>query len=308
MGLKIYATTPETSTKVDLTDNVNLSTLDLDQLGQPPVNNITESGPQQHGATYVGYRLRPRVFVLGLEATGSTFQELMNQRQKLTEIFSPRDKPITVSLEWDVAGAGRGGPISTMARAIDCYFEDGLNFAWADLEGYNQKARVVLYAPNPAWYDPNPKSFSFGAGAGGTPMPIPWVFPLKVGNSTLNQSAGIDYLGTWDEYPIVIFQGPIVDPVIYNHTTGEKLDFTGTSINAGATIKVDCRYGYKTVLDNVGNWVVDKLTNDSNLATFHFSKRSYPNPVSSQAMQVTGTGITTATRVIVNYFDRYLGL
>jgi hypothetical protein len=62
--------------------------------------------------------------------------------------------------------------------------------------------------------------------------------------------------------------GPITSPVITNAITGDKLDFTGTTIVGGASYTIDCRYGQKTVVDSAGANQISKLTSDSDLSTF----------------------------------------
>ncbi len=114
----------------------------------------------------------------------------------------------------------------------------------------------------------------------------------------------IPYLGDLPEYPLISITGPIANPIVTNTTTGEKLDFSGVTLNAGTTYVIDTRYGYKTVTEGTVNRI-DKLTDDSSLATWHIA----PNPVATGGTNLIGiAGVSngTATRIQVVYFNRYM--
>jgi hypothetical protein len=120
--------------------------------------------------------------------------------------------------------------------------------------------------------------------------------PITRYNGTANVA------GSWDDYPVITIVGPINNPVITNLTTGEALDFTGATISAGDYYQIDTRYGYKTITNNAGSSVINKLTDASDLASFHL-------PPGNNAIQVSFTGGTTsASTVSMSYFNRYLGL
>jgi hypothetical protein len=90
-------------------------------------------------------------------------------------------------------------------------------------------------------------------------------------------------------------------------TTGEVLDFTGTTIGAGEWYELDLRYGYKTVLDNSGANVVSDLSSDSDLATWHLA--TDPEAAGGiNSITVTGSAVTEATSVHLVWFERYLGI
>ena len=93
--------------------------------------------------------------------------------------------------------------------------------------------------------------------------------PLGGGlTGTIDQTAVRTYEGSWDEFPTVRITGPATNAVLENVTSGDKLDFTGTAISAGTSYVLDLRYGYKTVTQDDGTNRIDKLTNDSDLATW----------------------------------------
>lgn len=285
----------------DLSDNETYILRDLQGVEMPPLRLITEQGPLQHGETVLGYRLQQRKMALAIIAAGGGVTAWADRRNLLLSLFRPSNSPLKLKRT-----------DGTRVRQIDCYcsgrmempLEPGLT------PGY-QRVAVELYAPDPTWYDPTGVSISFGLGGGGTGTPVP-VMPngtgWTVGASAINQSQPIDYLGTWDAYPIITILGPVTSPVLTNETMGDKLDFTGVTINAGDSYVIDCRYGYKTVTrQSDGANRVQDLTNDSNLATFRIG--AHPDVLNgTNSLRFAGTAINSNTQVYVQFNTRYVGV
>ena len=108
----------------------------------------------------------------------------------------------------------------------------------------------------------------------------------------------VNIAGNWSEFPVINIVGPIQNPIITNLATGEKLALSGTL--SGSTMWViDTRYGYKTITQG-GSSIIEKLSDDSDLASFHLQPGANP-------LQITTTGGTTsATEIQMNYYDRFL--
>jgi hypothetical protein len=173
--------------------------------------------------------------------------------------------------------------------------------------GYSQLAVVELRAADPTFYDPTALGYTFGVNAGTLGWAYPITFPEGFGSSTVNQTRAITYNGTWRTYPVVLIKGPITNPVITNTTTGDKLDFTGTTVNSGTTYTIDCRPGVKSVLDQAGASQIAALTDDSDLATF--SLEADPEaPGGINTITVTGSAANATTEVYLQYYERYIGI
>ncbi len=95
--------------------------------------------------------------------------------------------------------------------------------------------------------------------------------------------------------------------MLENETTGEKLDFTGTTVAAGHYYDIDCRYGRKSVKDEAGTNEIADLTSDSDLATFHLAAEPEAGG-GVNSLRLTGSAVTTATKVELTYDTRYLGI
>lgn len=128
--------------------------------------------------------------------------------------------------------------------------------------------------------------------------------PFMAGTAgTVANTLTIPYEGNLPEYPTLSLSGPIANAVITNTATGEVLDFTGSTINAGTTYVIDTRYGYKTVLYGTVS-KRDQLSDDSDLGTWHIA----PDPVATggtNIITVNGSGNGTATALSIVYYNRF---
>lgn len=282
----------------NLSDNVNYLLTGLDGIGAAPVSRIIERGAMQHGESDVGYRLQSRRIALALTARGGSESEWFARRTEIMSIFRSSNTPVSLRL---TSGAD--------VRQIDCYLngtmelkpETGTSPGW-------QRVGIELYCPDPTWYDPAGSTNVFQLGGGGDTTTVPLAVPMKVGTSGIDQSLPLQYDGTWDAYPVIRVVGPITGLKIRNETMGDKLDFGTLTIPAGETYIIDCRYGYKTVtrISDGANRIQD-LTSDSNLTSFRIG--AHPDVVGgANSIRVTGSGLTTASIIYLQYNTRYIGV
>lgn len=280
----------------DLSDGETYRLLDIDGLAHAATTRISERGPMQHGETDLGYRLQPRRILLALLARGGDEAAWLARREELMRILRASDRALALRL--------RSGDVM---RQIDCYLtgemsmvqEGGVMPRW-------QRVGLQLYCPDPTWYDPVPTTLEYSGGGGeGTMVPTP--VPTFVGASDLDQTQVVQYAGTWESYPVIRIVGPIEDAKIENTSTGEVLDFDGITIAAGHYYEIDCRYGRKSVTDDAGANRIADLAADSNLATFHIG--AHPDVLNGiNAIRASGLGVSSATRVRLTYYTRYVGV
>lgn len=269
----------------------------IEGIGAAQVRRFQHQGALQHGSTDKGFLLNPRTIRVGLTIACDSLDDLYEKRDELITLFSPSENPV-LRIRKD------SGDI----RDIDVVFDSDLALPLTADAWTNQTSVIILKAHNPAFYDPTGEATSFVLGGGSDLGEIPMTVPMKVGASEIDSSTEIQYLGNWIEYPIIRIIGQITDPVVTNETTGEILDFTGYSIGSSDEIIVDLRYGKKTVIKNATTNIIDKLTSGSDLATFHLEARRKGETYRSNSISVTGSGVNTATRVELSYYNRYLGV
>lgn len=277
-------------TAYSLDDGTYCKWIGDDGWGIAPLHRLTERGPLQHGDTDRGFRLDPRIGQLALIILADTEDEMYTARATLLGLFAPAE---TLALRWTLPGR---------TRQIDVHLVSGMTMSSTERGVWAQKVAVTLRAPDPTFYDPAGKAVTFRLGGGGDALVIPMEVPMVVGASVIDSSTVVDNDGDWFSYPHLIrITGPIEDPVITNETTGEKLDFTGTTIAALDYYDLDLRYGHKTVVDSTGANKIADLTGDSDLATWHLEP-------GENSIRVTGLDATEATKVEISFFMRYMGI
>ena len=271
--------------------------LEEDGVGMAEGHRLEERGPQQHGVTDLGFRLDPRVIQLVFVSVNASESALYTARKELLRIFKWRETPL--QLRYDLANGD--------VRQIDAHYIGAMTMASKDRSGQSQRFGVSLKASDPRWYDPTMRAVVFGLGGGsGSGFTVPITVPVAVGVATLDQIRSIVYAGDWLEYPLIILKGPITNPAIQNVTTGEVLDFAGTTIVAGQSYTINLRYGYKTVTDAAGANQIAGLSTASDLATFHI-EADPDAPGGVNDFRVTGSAITSATEIYLQYYDRFIG-
>lgn len=286
------------NTEYPLDDYETFIHLNNNGFGLPELDMYAESGPLQDGATYIDYRLSPRdlTLVLGLNATSS--ETYFERRRKLFNIFKPK-RNNSLSLRLTLPDGS--------IRQLDTVYTNGLSADGSEKVAYYHKFAIGLRAHDPTWYNPVQNSVPFGV-ISSSGFTVPMSVNLNVGASTIGQTVSIEYDGTWDTYPIVTVVGPVTNLVITNATTGDKLDFTGYTLDANRTYTIDCRYARKTVIDDLGNNHIAKLATDSDLSTFRLVAAEDNSDTHINDIVVTGTSATTATRIYLQYFSRYIGI
>lgn len=277
---------------LDITDLTKYSLVEFDGLGLPPVRRLSQRGPLQNGETDVGFRLDPRTIRMVVLGAAVDDPAILALRTEMLGMLKPGDDAI--SLRWNVNGYD---------RQIDTHYAGSLTLPSSDWRYQHHRMAFELRAPDPTFYDPSGTTVGFAQTGGGTGMPMPVLFPMTLGASNLEVTQAITLSGAnaWDTFPTIYVTGPVQSLVITNSRTGDKLDFTGYTIGAGSTFTIDLRYGYKTVVDNLGANQISRLTADSDLATWRLL-------AGDNSISVTGLSITSATQILFQFQQRYIGV
>lgn len=285
-GISVLTNGVETS----LSDGSLCFVRDHEGLGMQPRHDITQRGPMEHGETYNDYRLDPRDIDLLLFLTGDNTART-NARRQIFGLFHP-----------DYATTLRCNTPNGL-RDIDVQFKGGGTVPTTERDPQLERIRLKLWARKP-FYDPNGVTIPFAQISGGGAFLVPTTVPTTFGGSTLNQTQVIDTTGDpsfWRAEPIITITGPITDPIITNKLTGDKLDFTGTTIAGGVTYTIDTRYNKKTVVDQAGTNQISKLAAGSSIATFDLRR-------GQNSILVVGTSTNSATLITFFYNGLYVAI
>lgn len=274
----------------DLTDLVLYNVSDYAGFGVAPVTNLTQQGPMQDGTTFLGYRYKERVIPLSFMGLGTDETTWHTRRDELARIFRPSAS--LIQLKYSVP--------PDRVRVWDCYVSVPPDFSTNNRVGMVQRAVAELRAPNPFCYDPEGVGLVFGLSGGGTGLPIPLVFNMTFGASTISaaQTITLDAVNAAPSFPIITITGPINTPVITNTATTDKIQFT-SNLGGGTTYTIDTRYGYKSIVDGSGVSKTSELSDDSDLSTF--SLQPGDNPIT-----ITGTAATSATAISWQYYKQFI--
>ena len=268
-------------------------------LGRAPMHAITERGPEQHGETLIDFRLDPRVFSLVLGLSPATAGGLQTDKDTILDLFSPVAGGDLINLEWGLANGN--------TRRIACKPIGDCDMPSADKAGFYQKVAVVFHAPDPTFYDPTAEAVTFALGGGASGFTVPTPVPTAIGAGTIDQSRVMTNNGNWHSSPFIRITGPITDCIITNTTTDKQLSFVGTTIAAADYYDVNLTYLQKTIVDKAGADKLGDLVEGSHLGTFMIAAKPMA-PSGNNNIQVTGSAVTTATKVEVTFYHRYLGI
>ena len=266
-------------------------------LDKPPTQIISERAPQQHGESYIDFRLDPRIFqlVMGIHATSHS--QLETRKGTLATYVKAANNPLKVRFTTE------NGNI----RQIDCACI-GCDMPSMDQTSYRyQRAGLTFMAKNPLFYNPTANSVPFSLGGiAADSMQVPLQVPWDVGQSTIDENKVINYDGSFLDSPWIRIAGPITSAKIVNNTTSETLYFENITIADADYYDIDGRFGYKTIVDKAAaNKIADLDEDTSDLATFHLEPDGATAPGGDNSFTVTGSSVDGGTEITMRYYDRY---
>lgn len=284
--------------------------LEVYDLGMAPARRLWQRAPGQRGRTNLGAVGEPRFIDLAWRVTGHGLARFYELRQMLQTVFRARQNE-AAQLIFTFPGGAR--------RAVDVHLDGEMLFG--NRRHTATRVSGTFVADDPRLYDPTLRTVTFALLDSSGGLPIPFTIPIPVGRSALDTIETITYAGSSRlaavEYPVVIVNGPITDPVIENLTTGERISLAGLELTVGEYVTIDLSGGTrrdaKTIRNQDGDSVSEYLTTDSDLATWHLayagellSGGSYAD--GTNLVRVVGDGVNLLTAAELRYYDRYEGI
>lgn len=110
--------------------------------------------------------------------------------------------------------------------------------------------------------------------------------------------------GDFNEYPYITIQGPILNPILTNVTTGDVLDMQGLTLGSADTYFVDLRDGNKTLTSIAGSNVFGGVGTPAYFAGWYLA----PDPIATggtNSIRVQGGSTSTQTSIIFSYQNHY---
>lgn len=273
-------------------------------LAMPPLEHRTVRSPFQHGETYLGFSLRPRVVTVSLALRQCTRLELWQLRQDLISLINPLVGTLRIRAEF------RNGTIYELHDvAYDSQFEmgtDGMTGPYTQ----NIAARFIAYDPVWWYYPMNQAGPSLtivnDLVFGDVDPPSTMIFPITFGAVHIDETQNVVNSGNWMAFPVFTLTGPMYYPLIENLTTDEKLQLN-YAIADGEIVTITTAFGNKTVISDLSGNLIGYLSTDSDLATFHLD----PGPIATNGVNTLsffGGNADAGSSILVQWFDRFLGL
>jgi len=267
--------------------------------GIAPITRITQRGPFQEGDSDIDYRLNPRVINLPLVVPGGSYDEMMNNREKVAAMFRPGNDVATLRHTLNENAA----PSFQITRCID------VKVAGAVMDttptDFNVRAVLQLRADDPTWYDPTQKPVVLTNAQFGTPTPYPKPYDVPYGSAGVDNVYALAYYGTAVSFPILECYGPLTNLALADGV-GHGISLT-QPIPDGDRWVIDLRYGQKTVTDNAGNSQFNAVSISSDIVNWGL----YPDSTFTggyQNIRVSATGTNLNSAVYMVYNVRYVGI
>ena len=277
-------------------------------LGLPQIDYITRSGPFQHGETVIDYRLKPRIIQISIGQKARTRFDYWDFRKELLDTIRPNRTSLATFSPFTLRKRLPNGSL----RDINVFIERGPIFQGRDLKHWSETTieEVLRFvAPDPTFFDPTPIIELFSV----TNISH-WVLPFAFGiNDDLLFGFGAETTvtttntGTWLSYPDICLTGPLSDVIITNVTTGEMLNFVG-NIASGYAVTISLQYGNKTVTGSDGANLIGRMSDDSDIATFHIEVDPIAVGGVNDITISTQIGVIGESNVEITYNPRYKGI
>lgn|SRR5574341_103702 len=298
--------------RYNLHDPARKSVLKMSGWGLPSAEIADSRGPFQHGTNPLTIRIPIRPVTVDIYHVGCSRNEYWENRIGLINALRLNrtnvNNPTPGNLRWYRSDG--------QIRQLDVFVTQGPDFdPETARNSFAFRETLEFTAHNPIIYNPTQKQSIF-TGLGCTilqQLQFPFSFDLSniifggnVCNAT-NQRT-INYLGNWQEYPLITVVGPADNFRITHDQIGTLIDLD-YSIPAGESVVFDLRYGRKTVTlgSNPKISLLGYISTNSDLGTFAIeSDPIVVNGINSFTVSIDNG--TPATQIRMNYYDRYVGI
>lgn len=273
--------------------------------GMPPFDYVTQRSPFQHGDTVKDFFARPRVVQMLIRENFCDRDGWWDGRTTLLDDLRPNRQLTSTGV---VTGTLRFVRTDGTIRDLNVFIDEGPRFEPADAGTWDEwsfQEVLRFIAHDPIFFDPTQATLTFAIVLDDD-LVFPITYPIEFGSGEVDITSNITYLGSWEEFPIIVITGPLEDVRIDNITTGEFIALDA-DIASGRTVTIDLRPGFKTVTNDLGANLIGTVSSDSDLATFHIA--ADPEATDGiNVMRLQGKHPTAATSVVINYFTRYVGI
>lgn len=202
-----------------------------------------QKAPGQDGSTPIDTLLEPRVLPIEVSILANDKEEVYQYRQQLSRVFNPK---LNGRLRYEYKGG---------VKEVECLIDQAPVYPTGRENRGNRFQRVLLtlICPNPFWLDEVINEEPMEAFIGLFEFPLE--FPTEMGAQ--GDKRILTNIGDVETPVKITFNGPAVNPVVRNNTTGQFIKVNRT-LGVGDTLVIDTTFGNKRVEingQNVFNWI-----------------------------------------------------
>lgn len=265
--------------------------------GPLPVEHVTERGVFQDGETFRDARADARAIALAIDVCGDSVAETWENVGRLYRFLGPvlQGCYLVSTLPDGQVREIVGRYVGVVEAAHD-----------ADESPFVQRVVVPFRCADPAFYASTATLWVYDVAQGAASWGYPLGFPSGFGISEIDLVEARVYEGTLPAYPVITIEGPASGVVIANEATAEALDLAakGYVIGVDEVVTIDTRPAHKSVMSSVNGNIIDKLSDDSSLGSFHIA----PDPEVAEGrntMRIVLADGTNATRVQFQFYSQF---
>jgi len=273
--------------------------------GLPPIDYLSDRGPNQHGRTVRGYRFRERRITIELYNKGCRRSDFWANQNELIDAIRPNRSSTNAKSYLLIISP------DNIEREIEARIERGPRGDWIG-EGSqvpsDLRERLTFLSGDPFWRDPNQNTETFTISPTGACLPT--CLPICLGGSGLiNSSVDIAYTGTWQGDQIEIeITGPAVNPLIRNDTNGLEIQLNYT-VSTGEKITIIIDPEKSTITNNSGTDLIGTVQDIADFNDFILSTAGDLTSDGTNTITViTSGGDQTQTSIIFKYYTRDITL
>jgi hypothetical protein len=203
-----------------------------------------------HGGRFVSAFYSPRRFSLEGMIIGDSVDDFAERRDAFHEAFDVQNGEQTFTFTLST------GRVLTLRAVLVAPIDDPLVPGWPNAAEFHAE----LEAAFPFFLGATGSTQTTGLATGGGGGTVPATVPM----SLTQGSGGVIYVsngGNALSWPTVRITGPVTNPTIRNHVTGEELRLAIT-LGSGEFVDVTFQQGNKTVIDHTGRNRYDAVTGD----------------------------------------------
>jgi hypothetical protein len=285
------------------------ASIEMEGLGMPPIEYITQTSPYEHGEVLLDYRLKPRIVQFTHFRSSCSRQGYWDNRSTFIDLFRPNRIAFGSSF---TPGVFRKILPTGKKRDLNVVLADGFKFKDSSSKQWDRnliQETLQFVAHDPIIYDPDivTKIWTIASTTESLIFPITSAsWPLIFGTGIFGVAITFTYAGNWPSYPVIRLTGPMSEIRIINTSFPITVQI-GYSISEGDWIDID--FYKKTITNSLGTDLIGLLSEDSedDFQAFHIGYDPEIVGGSNTIYLYGSNALVGTTSACLTYYNRYVG-